>query len=103
MEAPHQAVCGSLVGPDNEYIQVHSDGHGPEEGAGVGEGGHGSLRDAVQRVGAEDPPDPVSVGDGGQPVRHREEDQQPAGSSPQISPDNVGEDDKRGAQEGECT
>lgn len=98
MEKQHQAVGDPLAGPDDEHVQVNSDGHGPEKGAGVGESGYGSLRDALQRVGVENTPDPDGVGDGGQPVRHREVHQQPPRSRPQIRPDNVGDDDERGAQ-----
>ena len=80
VEGEHQAVRDPLAGPDDEHVQVHGDGHGPEEGAGVGEGGQGALHDALRRVLAENLPHTEGVGDGGEPVRHGEEDQQPPGS-----------------------
>ena len=101
MEEQHQAVGHSLAGPHDEHIEVNSDGHRPEEGAGVGEGGHGALSHAGRRVAVESPPDPEGVGGGGQPVRHRQEDQQPAGGRPQVRPQDEGEDDQRGAHKGQ--
>lgn len=99
MEHQHEAVSDSLVGPHDEHVQVNGDGHGPEEGAGVGESGNRSLSDALRRVCAEDAPHSEGVGDGGEPVRHREVNQQFPRSCPQIRPNNVGEDNQRGAQE----
>ncbi|KAG7227101.1 hypothetical protein INR49_022448 [Caranx melampygus] len=96
-----QAVGHSLAGPHDEDVEVNGDGHGPEEGAGVGESGHGSLDDAVHRVGLENSPDSVSVGDGGEPVRHREVNQQSPRGRPQVGPRDVGEDDEGRAHEGE--
>lgn len=96
-----QAVGHSLAGPHDEDVQVKGDGHGPKEGAGVGEGGHGSLDDAVHRVGLENSPDSVGVGDGGETVGHREVDQESPRSRPQVGPRDVGEDDEGRAQEGE--
>lgn len=101
MKEQHQAVCDPLARPDDEDVQVHGDGHGPEETAGVRESGYGSLSDALGRVGAENAPDSEGVGDGRQPVGHREEHQQPPRGGPQVRPDNVCEDDQRGAQEGQ--
>lgn len=102
VEEQHQAVSESLVGQHDEDIQVNRNGHRPEEGAGVGEAGYRALDDAVQRVGAEDAPDSEGVGDGGQPVRHRQVDQELPRSGSQIGPDHVGEDDQRGPQKREC-
>lgn len=101
MEHPHQAVRHSLAGPHDEHVQVDRNGHGPEERAGVGESGDGPLSHAVQRVGAEHPPDSEGVGDGGQPVGHRQVDQQSPRSRPQVRPHDVGEDDERGAHDGQ--
>lgn len=50
--------------PDDGDVQVDGDGHGPEEGAGVGEGGQGALQHAVPRRGAEVLEHPVEVGGG---------------------------------------
>lgn len=48
MEAAEQAcACGRA--PHNGDIEVKGNGHGPEEGAGVGEGGQGTLQHAVPR------------------------------------------------------
>lgn len=98
MEKQHQAVSDSLAGPHDKNIQVNRDGHGPEKGTGVGESGYRSLNDAVQRLGVENPPHSEGVRDGGQPVGHREVDQESPRSRPQIGPDNVSEDDQRRAQ-----
>lgn len=68
----HQTVSDSLAGPHNENIKVNSDGHRPEKGAGVGESRYRPLNDAVHRVGAKNSPGSEGVGDGGEPVRHRE-------------------------------
>lgn len=68
MEEQHQAVSDPLTGPDDEDVEVHGDGHGPEEGAGVGEGGHGSLDHTVNGVRVENSPHSIGVGDGGEPV-----------------------------------
>lgn len=84
MEKQHQAVGEPLAGSDYEDVQVHSDRHGPEKAAGVGESGHRSLNDAVERVGAEKSPDSETVGDGGQPVGHRQVNQQLPRGCPQI-------------------
>lgn len=84
VEKHHQAVGDSLAGPDDEDVQVNCDGHRPEKGARVGESGYRSLDNAVQRVAAENSPDSEGVGDGGEPVRHREEDQEPPRGCPQI-------------------
>lgn len=101
MEEHYQAVSDPLARPDDEDVEVHGDGHGPEETAGVRESGYGSLSDALGRVGAENTPDSEGVGDGREPVGHREEHQQPPRGGPQVRPDNVCEDNERGAQEGE--
>lgn len=84
VEKQHQAVSDSLAGPHDKNIQVNRNGHSPEKRAAVGESGYRPLDDAVQRVGAENSPDSEAVGDGGQPVRHREVDQELPRSSPQI-------------------
>lgn len=99
MEKRQQPVGHSLGTPDDVHVQVNGDGHGPEERAAVGERGHGSLDDAVQRVVAKHPPDAVAVGDGGEPVRHRQEQQEHARGGPQVGPGEVGEYDERGAHE----
>lgn len=102
VEKQHQAVSESLAGHHDKNIQVNRNGHRPEKRAAVREGGYCPLNDAVQRVGAENSPDSKGVGDGGQPVRHREVDQELPRSSPQIWPENVGEDDHRRAQKRQC-
>lgn len=101
MEKEHQAVGDSLAGPDDEDVQVNSDGDGPEKRAAVGESGDGPLDGAVQGVGAENSPHSEGVGDGGQPVRHRQVNQERPGSRPQVRPDDEGEDDERGAHKRE--
>lgn len=97
MEKQHQAVGDSLTGPDDEDVEVNSDGDGPEKRAAVGESGYGPLDGAVQRVAAENSPDSEGVGGGGEPVRHREANQERPGSRPQVRPEDEGEDDERGA------
>lgn len=97
VEKEHQAVGDSLTGLHDEDVEVNSDGDGPEERAAVGESGYRPLDGAVQRVGAENSPDSKGVGDGGQPVRHREAHQERPGSRPQVRPEDEGEDDERGA------
>ena len=99
VEKQDQVVSSSLVGPDDENVQVHGDGHGPKETAGIGEGGNCSLSDALGRVGAENSPDSEGVGHSRQPVRRRQVDEQLPGCCPQIWPDYVGEDDQRGPHE----
>lgn len=84
VEKQHQAVSNSLARPHDKNIQVNRYGHRPEKRAAVGKGGYCPLDGAVQRIGAESSPDSVAVGDGGQPVRHREEDQELPRSRPQI-------------------
>lgn len=96
VEKQNQAVGDSLAGSDDEDVQVHSDGHGPEKAAGVGESGQRALNDAVERVGAEKPPDSESVGDRGQPVRHRQVNQQLPRGCPQIRPNQVCDDNQGG-------
>lgn len=102
VEKQYQAVSESLAGHHDENIQVNRNGHRPEERAGVREAGYCPLDDAVQRVGAENTPDSKGVGDGGQPVRHRQVDQELPRSRPQIRPDNVGENDQRRPQKRQC-
>lgn len=102
VERQHQAVSESLVGQHDENIQVDRNGHRPEKRAGVREAGYRPLDDAVQRVGAENTPDSKGVGDGGQPVRHRQVDQELPRSRSQIRPDNVGENDQRRPQKRQC-
>lgn len=46
MEAAKQARACRRA-PHNGDIEVQGNGHGPEEGAGVGEGGQGTLQHAV--------------------------------------------------------
>lgn len=75
VEEQHQAVGHPLIRPDDEHVQVDGDGDGPEERAAVGEGGHGPLSDAARRVAAEDAPHAVAIGDGGEQVGHRQEEQ----------------------------
>lgn len=70
VEKQHQAVGNSLARPHDKNIQINRNGHRPEKRAAVGKGGYGPLDDAVQRLGAENSPDSVTVGDRGQPVRH---------------------------------
>lgn len=99
MEEQRQTVGHPLVRPDDEHVQVDGNGDGPEERAAVGEGGHGPLDDAARRVAAEDAPHAVAIGDGGEQVGHRQEEQQPARRGPQVGPRQVGQYDERGARE----
>lgn len=46
VEAAEQARAGGRTPHDGD-VEVKGDGHGPEEGAGVGEGGEGALQHAV--------------------------------------------------------
>lgn len=101
VEKQHQAVGDPLARPHDEDIEVNSDGHGPEERAGVGEGGYRALDHAVHRVGAENSPHSVRVRERRQPVGDGEVEQQRARGRAQVCPQDVGEDDEGRAEEGE--
>lgn len=101
MEEHHQPVGGASARPDDQHVQVDGDGHRPEERAGVGERGEGSLDDTVHRVAAENSPDPEGVGGGGEPVGHGEEEQQPPRGGAQVREQRVAEDDEGRAEEGQ--
>lgn len=66
---PHRVEAAEQAGPrgraphDGE-VEVEGNGHGPEEGAGVGEGGQGALQHAVPRRPVEVLQHPVEVGEG---------------------------------------
>ena len=101
VEKQHEAVGESLVGLHDGDIQVTCDGHGPEEGAGVGESGYCSLDNTVNRVRLKYPPDPVCVRRGRKPVRQRQTDQELSGSGPQVRPSHVGQHDQRRPHQGQ--
>lgn len=63
VEAAEQARARGRA-PHNGDIEVKGDGHGPEEGAGVGEGGQGALQHAVPGGLVEVPEHPVEVREG---------------------------------------
>lgn len=74
MKIQDQTVGLSLTGLHDEDVQVHSNGHGPEEGARVGESGYSSLSDAVPSVRVKNLINSIRIGDGGEEISYREED-----------------------------
>jgi len=100
VEAAEQA-CPRGRAPHNGDVEVKGDGHGPEEGAGVGEGGQGTLQHAVPRGPLEVPQHPVEVGEGREEVCQRQVEQELPGPAPQLGPQGVGADQQAGAHAGE--
>lgn len=84
--------------PHNGDIEVEGNGHGPEEGAGVGEGGQGALQHAVPRGPVEVLQHPVEIREGGEEVGQREVEQELPGTGPQLRPQGVGAHQEPGAQ-----
>ncbi|GCC43628.1 hypothetical protein chiPu_0027917 [Chiloscyllium punctatum] len=82
----YQAISESPLRPDQQQVQVDSDRHCPEEGAGVGEGGHGSLQHTVPGGALEIPQHPIAIGGGRQQVSEGEVDQELASSGPELWP-----------------
>ena len=83
------AVSGAARRADDAKIQVEGDGHRPEEGAGVGEGGERALQHAVPRGALEVLQHPVEVGGGREQVGQRQEEQQAPRPAAQVGPQAV--------------